>query len=110
MNNNVALLVLTTMLPEEYTLPGTERKITIDNGNSQTGGRQRRFDMRWHIIRSFLSMCIQCIMFWNQAVEPGLKITSSRGVVVFLDEQACRRMPDKQCTKTFVPIGRSNGL
>jgi hypothetical protein len=53
--------------------------------------------MRRHVIGAFLGMGIERVALGYQPIEPAFEICPRRRIGIFLQQQACRRMPNEQC-------------
>ena len=62
---------------------------------------QRSTNMRRHVVGAFGAVLEQRIAIGNQARKEPLQITHHFRVCVFLNQQACRRMPDKNGQQPF---------
>ena len=87
------------MFAEIDTLPGTECKFTIANRNQHRTSQQGSFQVRRHIIRSFIVMNIIRIIFLDGFIEEHFKVLSDCGVSVFVDGEGCGCVLDEDLAK-----------
>lgn len=83
------------------TLPGTEHEFPALEGNTERGCRQCGLNVRGHVVRAFQRVRKQRIVFRDQSVQPVFQVNPGTVVVVFLYQQAGRRVTKEQGAQTF---------
>src|SRR5271166_3870148 len=84
------------MLEEINPLPRSERETAVDQRDRQVGRRQRRPDVRRHIIGAFIVMGVAMRVLRRDAFEKRLEIRADLRRGVLLDEKGGRRVPAEQ--------------
>ena len=56
MQHDLAFVRGAAVLEQIYSLPGSQHQLARGKGNGQVRGRQRRADMRRHVVGAFVSM------------------------------------------------------
>ncbi len=98
------------MLEEIDPLPCPQRKAARFDRNGYLHLRQRRADMRWHIVRPLRIMHVQLPAFRCDPRKKAEKIFLHIGIGIFLYEQRSRRMPAEQSQKPHIDFLRSDPL
>ena len=97
-----------TVFTEINSLPGTQLRNSIFDGNTNRGAQNTAFDVRGHIVWSFKGVGVVVIVFRNQLVKMGFKIYPNARVRIFIDGQAGRSVLDKNMKNTaFLGISSS---
>jgi len=91
-----------SMLKQINSLPNTQLHTAGLDRNREMGLRQYRTYVRRHIIRTFLRMPINWIIFRHQSGEKTRQIGLYIGIGVFLHDQTSRGMPHKQGQQTVM--------
>jgi hypothetical protein len=60
MKHELARMRRAAMFEEINALPGAERGLAVNDGNGKMGLRQRRANMRRHVVRTFGVVLIDC--------------------------------------------------
>src|SRR5271166_6977721 len=84
------------MLEEINPLPRSERETAVDQRDRQVGRRQRRPDVRRHIIGAFIVMGVAMRVLRRDAFEKRLEIRADLRRGVLLNEKGGRRVPAEQ--------------
>jgi hypothetical protein len=77
------------MFAQVDTLPGSQAKSPIPDGDGQTSSHQRRLDMGRHIVRSLDRVNIREVLR-NDVVQSGFEIDPHIGIRIFVDGQTGR--------------------
>jgi hypothetical protein len=93
MQHHLPLVRPAAMLEQIDTLPGAERRLAIDDRDGQLHLRQRRAQMRRHVIGPFVVVCIARGIFGRELLEKGLQIGPHLPGRVLLDQQRRRGVP-----------------
>ena len=82
------------MLEHIKPLPGAQRQLALVQRNAQRGLRQRRADMRGHVVRPFGGVA-EVRAAVRQLGEEILQILLHIGIGIFLDQQRGRGVADE---------------
>ena len=93
-------------LAQVNSLPGTQAKLAVDNGDGNGLSKEGAFDMRGHIVRSFQGMGIMRSIFRHQSVKGGGEVHADAGIGVFVQGKGRGSMKNKQLEKA---VGREDG-
>lgn len=93
------------MLPEEYPLPGAERKSPIQDRDPDRYVGEERLDVGWHVVGAFVEVRVEIVTLGHEAVHPGFHVAPCRGVGVLLDHEARGSVSDEDRTETALDSG-----
>jgi hypothetical protein len=85
----------TTMLEQEYALPGSKLHFAVNNRDDLACPRQGHSDMRWHVIAALRAVSKIIRIFRHQTIEKFLQIMSCGGIGIFHDDQAAAGVLNK---------------
>src|SRR5450631_1607661 len=92
MQNQRTRLWTPAMFKQVYALPGSQRQPPLDYWNAELNLRERRTNMRRHVIRPLLVMFIRGGILGSNAREIRLQIAAHGRCGIFLNEEGGGRM------------------
>ena len=98
------------MLPQEHTLPGSQKKPLRFDWDGEGRCRQRSLHVGRHIIRPLLRVGVERIVLGDEASEPALEVTARRRVGIFLNQEAGGCMLNEERAKSVFNSRSSNDL
>ena len=98
------------MLEDEEPLPLPKIKPAVCHRKIFACSRDRRPQMRWHIIGALCGVSVVRIILGGEALEPAFQISSCGWVGILGDDQACTGVAEKNGTEAGLDIGTAHGL
>jgi hypothetical protein len=95
----------TTMLEQEYALPGSKLHFPIDNRHCLAGARQRHADVRWHVVAAFGTVSKIMSILRDQTIEKFLQVAPRGGIGIFHDDQAAAGVLNKDSHRSIADAG-----
>src|SRR5262249_5568521 len=80
------LASVVAMFTQVNNLPRAKEQVAIGDRNAHRRAHQRRFDMRWHVVRSFQGVNVWKL-FWRQMIQRGLQIRAHISIGVFVNRE-----------------------
>jgi hypothetical protein len=88
MQHDFAAMSTSPMLDQINALSRSERQAAVDDRNGKVSLRQRRANVRRHVVRAFGTMLEQRVAVGHQAREKSLEIARDFRVGILLNQQA----------------------
>ena len=83
------------MFEKVDTLPGDERRPTVDDWNRKLRLHQRCPDVRRHFVRAFHGVGVKARIFRRQLAEESLQVPNDVRIGIFLNHQGSRSVLHK---------------
>ena len=96
------------MFPQVHALPCAQVAAPIAYREIQVGMRDNAANMRWHIVRSFLCMCVRRIAVGGDARHEGLKIRHNGRICILTEHQRSTRVPNEDIAQANTGTGIAN--
>jgi hypothetical protein len=93
------------MFAQVDTLPGSQAKGPIPDGDGQTRSHQRRLDMGRHVVRSLDRVNIREV-FRNDVVQSGFEIDPHIGIRIFVEGQTGRSVLNEDMQQPDTDTGQ----
>jgi len=90
------------MFEDIDTLPGTERRPALDNGNRKLTLCESGADVRRHVVGAFHRVRIEATVLGHESAEEGFEIVDNVGISVLLDQERSRRVAEEDGEEAFI--------
>ncbi len=104
MHHDFALVATLAMFPNVNPLPGSEDEATIGDRDGFGGVGERGADVGGHVVSAFVIVGVGIIL-GDETMEKGFEVFEDARIGVFLDEEACGGVAQKEGAETGLNTG-----